>query len=322
MKTRFIDPLNTFLILLAALLAYIFPFWLFVLSYVILGPLHYLTEINWLNDRDFFFQKRMRWLWLLAVAALISILVLFKQIDPNLLPEQLSTIPTSNLILAAFLATIVLLYVNGNRIAYFSCASILTLAIILPPLPAIFYLLAAFLPTVLHVYVFTGLFMLQGAHRSESKMGYLNVLLLLVIGLLLPVLPPLSPEYFHETTSAFMAESRFDNLSQLLSQFIPDSTDSYNRIQSFLAFIYSYHYLNWFSKTGVIRWHESKKSKLVLSLALWIAAVSLYAFNFELGLIVLFSLSLLHVFLEFPLNIKSIGYIFNNMILKSPFSKK
>ncbi|MFT5185822.1 MAG: hypothetical protein ACI84C_002971, partial [Flavobacteriales bacterium] len=184
-----------------------------------------------------------------------------------------------------------------------------------------FYLIAAFLPTVLHVYVFTGLFMIQGAHRNKSKIGYLNVVLLMVLGLLMLVIPPLSNDYFNETTSAFMVESRFNNLSKLIAQMIPEAGNSYGRIQSFLAFIYSYHYLNWFSKTGLIRWHESKKWKLVMSILAWIAAIVLYLINFKLGLTVLFSLSLLHVFLEFPLNIKSIGYIFGNIILKKPLRK-
>ncbi|MFT4679296.1 MAG: hypothetical protein ACJAV7_000348 [Flavobacteriales bacterium] len=321
MKTRFIDPLNTFLIICAAFLAYIFPFWVFVLSYVILGPLHYLTEINWLNDRDFFFHKRTRWLWLLGAAVLISLLVLINQISPSLLPQSISAISSSNLILAAFLSAVVLLYVESKKWAYLICALVFILAIALPPLPTIFYLIAAFLPTVLHVYVFTGLFMIQGAHRNKSKIGYLNVVLLMVLGLLMLVIPPLSNDYFNETTSAFMVESRFNNLSKLIAQMIPEAGNSYGRIQSFLAFIYSYHYLNWFSKTGLIRWHESKKWKLVMSILAWIAAIVLYLINFKLGLTVLFSLSLLHVFLEFPLNIKSIGYIFGNIILKKPLRK-
>jgi hypothetical protein len=58
-----------------------------------------------------------------------------------------------------------------------------------------------------------------------------------------------------------------------------------------------------------------------MSILAWIAAIVLYLINFKLGLTVLFSLSLLHVFLEFPLNIKSIGYIFGNIILKKPLRK-
>jgi hypothetical protein len=73
-------------------------------------------------------------------------------------------------------------------------------------------------------------------------------------------------------------------------------------IQSFIAFAYTYHYLNWFSKTGVIGWHRVPKGRLLASGAVWLVAVGLYAYDYLLGLTVLLFLSLLHVFLEFPLN--------------------
>jgi hypothetical protein len=73
-------------------------------------------------------------------------------------------------------------------------------------------------------------------------------------------------------------------------------------IQSFIAFAYTYHYLNWFSKTGVIGWHRVPRGRLLASVGGWLAAVGLYAYDYLVGLTVLLFLSLLHVFLEFPLN--------------------
>ncbi len=35
-------------------LAYLVPFELLLLAYVVLGPAHYLTEISWLHDRKYF----------------------------------------------------------------------------------------------------------------------------------------------------------------------------------------------------------------------------------------------------------------------------
>jgi hypothetical protein len=70
----------------------------------------------------------------------------------------------------------------------------------------------------------------------------------------------------------------------------------------FIAFAYTYHYLNWFSKTSVIRWHDVPQARLLGTVGLWVLAVGLYAFDFQLGLAVLGMLGLLHVFLEFPLN--------------------
>jgi hypothetical protein len=39
---------------LTAVLAYFYPFETFLLAYAYLGPLHYLTEISWLHDRNYY----------------------------------------------------------------------------------------------------------------------------------------------------------------------------------------------------------------------------------------------------------------------------
>jgi hypothetical protein len=74
----------------------------------------------------------------------------------------------------------------------------------------------------------------------------------------------------------------------------------------FIAFAYLYHYLNWFSKTEVIRWHKVPKIRFAAVVILWIAASVFYTMDYSLGLSVLFFLSFTHVLLEFPLNIMSI----------------
>ena len=73
----------------------------------------------------------------------------------------------------------------------------------------------------------------------------------------------------------------------------------------FIAFAYTYHYLNWFSKTSVIRWHEIPRSRYVLVCLLWLASISIYIYDYGLGFRWLFLLSFAHVFLEFPLNHRS-----------------
>src|SRR5437879_1378671 len=44
--------------LLALGLTYLLPFELLLLSYVVLGPAHYATEISWLHDRKYFLPQR------------------------------------------------------------------------------------------------------------------------------------------------------------------------------------------------------------------------------------------------------------------------
>ena len=76
-------------------------------------------------------------------------------------------------------------------------------------------------------------------------------------------------------------------------------------VMRFIAFSYTYHYLNWFSKTSIIKWHQVEKKYLILTLIIWIVALATYAINYQTGLKLLFFLSFLHVFLEFPLNFKT-----------------
>jgi hypothetical protein len=54
LTTTQINYLNIGLMIVSCLLAFRFPFELFLFSYAILGPLHYLTEISWLHDRKYF----------------------------------------------------------------------------------------------------------------------------------------------------------------------------------------------------------------------------------------------------------------------------
>ncbi len=73
-------------------------------------------------------------------------------------------------------------------------------------------------------------------------------------------------------------------------------------LMAFIAYAYTYHYLNWFSKTSVIGWHRSSSKRLYAVMALWFLSLGIYAASYQTGLRWLFFLSLLHVVLELPLN--------------------
>ena len=68
-----VDYVNIGLILLSLGLAIVLPFRLFVLGYAILGPLHYFTEINWLQSKNFFTNQR-KWEWIPIVFVLIVLI--------------------------------------------------------------------------------------------------------------------------------------------------------------------------------------------------------------------------------------------------------
>jgi hypothetical protein len=283
------------------------------------------------------------------------------------------------------------------------------------------FALTALIPTLIHVYLFTGLFMLYGALKSRSKSGLLQmvgfVLVPIVLVFTLPVdtkSPFLSKfgkeayyakgDGFYNTnylildhfeliedqkltnkeyldiitkegnksyflrqglidTSAFIAHT--DSLSKIadrpfvikpmrinmanlspafqydhLLYFFDTSSRYINSINEyrfepfprklmkspskketdaliyfsevgimlmrFIAFAYLYHYLNWFSKTEIIRWHKVPKVRFIVVIITWIAASVFYTYDYSLGLSLLFFLSFSHVLLEFPLNIVSI----------------
>src|ERR1700727_1249122 len=66
---RTINAVHLGLMLAALAITYLIPFELLLLSYAVLGPAHYLTEISWLHDRKYFLPHRGLGL-ALALAAL------------------------------------------------------------------------------------------------------------------------------------------------------------------------------------------------------------------------------------------------------------
>jgi len=55
-----INNINTALVLVSFGFAIIIPFELFLFSYAILGPIHYLSEIAWLDKKNFFLKSSNR----------------------------------------------------------------------------------------------------------------------------------------------------------------------------------------------------------------------------------------------------------------------
>ena len=72
------------------------------------------------------------------------------------------------------------------------------------------------------------------------------------------------------------------------------------------AFAYTYHYLNWFSKTELLQWHRIARVRLYPMIVLYVAALGLYAYDYWLGFLVLQFLAFVHVVAEFPLELKVI----------------
>lgn len=327
MKSNKVDLLNIGLIIISLALAFVLPFQLFLVSYAVLGPLHYLTEINWLREKNYFTHEPS-WVWL---AVLLALLIVVPKL--LLLPE------VNHLIENSFLASInnwLLTYSNGFLFLGLAVAIGLVIsksrAILIPILlagiilafflnefPFYITVIGLLIPTLIHVYIFTILFMLKGSLESGSKVGYIAIGMMIAAPLVI-ALVDINRDWYSISDSfkAIFTESQFHVTNAKLAKTLGlgDGTSFYFyekmelKLQTFIAFAYLYHYLNWFSKTTVIKWHKSiSLTRALIIGGIWLVLISIFAYNYRVGLLVALTLSFLHVLLEFPLNIISIKSI-------------
>jgi hypothetical protein len=324
MKTENIDLLNTGLIVLSFLLAYWLPFELFLFAYAVLGPLHYLTEINWIRDKNYFVASKF-WIYLVVVAALlISLPALVRVFVPETYASSpavlfvTNTLPpyTNACLFLGIVGAVAFTVFKNKRYQYMVLIIGLLLAFAFHKISLYHLLIGVFLPTVVHVYIFTAMFMWYGNLKSGSRIGYFNIILMFLVPFLIIILSVRSFDYLLGMDTRMIYE---DNSLYILNAKISQAiglTDGtvfsfegklFIKIQIFIAFAYTYHYLNWFSKTSVIGWHKKLTQKRSLTIAmLWIGSVALYMYNYKIGFTLLLFLSFVHVFMEFPLNIISI----------------
>jgi hypothetical protein len=333
-KSKQVDLLNIGLIIISLLFAYLFPFQLFLLAYAILGPLHYLTEINWLREKNYFVQEKS-WVYIALGCALIFVLPLFivetslsSLMEIGWIEKIVSSLDkwANGLILLPFVLAMGFAFFKKWRYLMVFLVLGILLAVVLNEFSIYGILIGMILPTVIHVYVFTILFMLFGALKSNSKYGLYAVGLALLVPVLI-MSNPVNPEnyFFSDLLKETFIENNFHKMNAKLAFVIGQSDGGhfyfyehlFLKIQIFITFAYTYHYLNWFSKTTIIGWHKqlTRKRSLLIG-AIWIAAISLYAFDYRLGLLWLLFLSMLHVFLEFPLNMLSIKGIGDALVKK------
>jgi vacuolar-type H+-ATPase subunit I/STV1 len=285
------DVVHLGLMLSALALAYLLPFELLLIAYAVLGPAHYLTEISWLHDRKYFLSaKPIAWLLgALAVAAVSvpsapesGLLIWLAFVGAALAIGGISW--TQRGVLLAILAVVTAALAAGGDFIAVS---------------------AVLLPTLIHVSVFTLVFMTLGAYRAGSRSQAALVLVYLgAIALILLVPPgpmprslPLAQLGFHYFGGVAPALGKVLHVSNL-------TFDS--RSTGLLSFVYTYHYLNWFIKADVIGWRRIPAGRLSAIAALSLGATGLYFYDYAMGFTVLLALSLIHVVLEFPLNTVSI----------------
>ena len=318
-----IDLANIGLMAFSCLLAFLLPFELFLFSYAVLGPLHYLTEIGWLHQKGYYTKGKYDFIVLVALACFITFG--FFKVTPWF--ESVTT----NFIYIAFLCAIALAAIRDTTLKVLAIIAIVFSTLFVSNWQYHETFFAIYLPTIIHVFIFTALFMLYGALKNKSPYGIFSVCLLFGCSALFFIIPASSAraadlEYIQFSYSGFAELNRnllnFFGLAQL-SPFSPESGASNIKsifssregfiVMRFVAFAYTYHYLNWFSKTSVIQWHKVPKPRLYFVLVIWIASVAIYLYDYRVGLKWLFLLSFLHVLLEFPLNYMSIKGVFSEL---------
>ena len=330
MNANQINYLNIGLMLASCIVAFIVPFEMFLFSYAILGPLHYLTEISWLHKRQCFSPGKNDFIIMGIMALAISIPNIFphfymmtRPVSPegviilseemnNLMMNMSSAIPA--LVFVGFAGSALLLLTPNTLKRLVGFVLIGILAWIFHTEKLMFLIFTVLVPTLVHVFVFTGLFILVGALKSRSFSGILSLLVFIACGVSFFVLFPNtitgpSPMAMQKYDATFLVFNQ-----QLYDAFIhadPDKNMIYNTttgtmLARFIAFAYTYHYLNWFSKTSIIKWHQVSVRSLIITGVIWVGSVLLYFSDYRTGIMALYFLSYLHVIFEFPLNFHSI----------------
>ena len=333
MDTSKVEKLNIFLIIISALVAFIFPFELFLFSYIVLGPLHYLTELYWLKERNFFTVQKIDKSILITASILIFV--------ASIIGTIWNYIQFFNTTILSFFATYY--YYGISFVIIFSLAFTLIqtelfsknkllekiivcflIAAALSSVAGLKLFFAVMITTLVHVFIFTLLFIWFGALKSKNFLAKFNLYLYISLVALLFLLPSFEPIFelnnwvipiFNASNFNF-AHTTFNKLFSVSQDFSFGNSWSI-KLQRFIAFAYTYHYLNWFSKVEIIGWHKLEAKKIIVIICIWITALSLYSINYTLGFTSLLFLSILHVIMEFPLN----GIIIKN-IFSHYFGKK
>ena len=284
---RWTDAAHLGLMLAALGLTYLVPFELLLFAYVVLGPAHYATEISWLHDRKYFLPQR-------GIALTLALVAVGAALIDN--AAWFGFVMWGAFVVCVLLAATttalqgVVLFIVALALTAWMASQGASLAV-----------LGVLLPTLIHVSLFTMVFMALGAYRSGARVQWvLFAIYVAAIALILTV-PPSAASFVPAFEKA--GQDYFANVAPALGRLfgMPDLRLD-TRLVSLLAFVYSYHYLNWFIKAEIIHWNLMSRGRLALVVAASAASTALYFYDYAFGFTVLLALSLAHIVLEFPLN--------------------
>ena len=221
-----------------------FPFELFLFSYAVLGPLHYLTEIGWLHKKNYYTKGKYDFLFL-TVACIILVYW-------NFYPPNKSNL-MADIILLGLLTSIVFVFIKDWLYRFALIALTFLCISFLNNFPHYFTWIAIFLPTIIHVFIFTWVFMLYGVFKERSWPGVLSILVLITCAILLFVIQPqnlmyIVSDYTQKSYSQFVLLNvnlvelfKMDKFTELSQVF---STNAGFVIMRFIAFANLYRLRN------------------------------------------------------------------------------
>ncbi len=176
-KTRWADFAALGLSGVAAAIA---PLQVFLFAFVVLGPMHYMTEIAWLGKKNFYLREGVVFSRAYVVVAMLAAVL---SLSSHALRHDLWFWTVG----ALLLFSLSVLVRNIYTILAIAVAALITAFF----LKTWMFFIAVMVPTLVHVFFFTWVFMVSGALREKNRalVKWVNPTLMLVIPIILMVLP-------------------------------------------------------------------------------------------------------------------------------------
>jgi hypothetical protein len=275
--------LNILALVLSCVAAHLAPAATLIGAYVLLGPLHYLTEISWLHDRRYFVARPM-FLVVGTAAGVVGGLAMAG------VGGVVAIAPAGACIAAGIGARRTAILLSGLGAGVVATVGLLAgwwwvLALVL------------LVPTLIHVFAMTAMFVVAGAVRARKASEWTVVAALAACAISFVLVPSV------DVSGGMMLDRAHETFGTMFSALGVRNVEAASALLGFTAFAYAYHYLNWFLKARTIGWATMYVRRRVLLGSVWSVIAIAYVIDVRLGLLVSLPLSFGHVLLEMPLNV-------------------
>jgi len=160
--------------LLSVVLAFFWPFELFLFSFIVMGPLHYLTELLWLQKKNFFAPTKTD-AYLIAITGILITAIILLNVK-NL------TFWLTIMLTGVFVFALMMVFVKKTWINFFITTLVIFLAHQFKFFEIKWYVIVVtiFLTTIIHTTLFTFVFMVSGVRKQYTFSGMVSLLVFLV----------------------------------------------------------------------------------------------------------------------------------------------